>query len=152
MSRRQKPRLLITQLLTEGQMTHEEIAQVTKCSAKTVQRVQQELKQETEGCEEKIQEYRRQINKRLPIERRVKRYVEIANAESNPFAAIRALERIDDLDGVVLDKKQKGEPEENHPMFILLPGSKVMIGIKTPGAIEDTEEASAVEVSEKLKS
>jgi hypothetical protein len=152
MSRRPKPRLLITQLLTEGQMTHEEIAQVTNCSAKTVQRVQKELQQETGSYEEKIQEYKRRINQRLPISRRVELYAGLAEQDQHPMAKLKSLERLDELEGVQPGRKPKEEPAEYSPLFVLPPGTQVMMGIKIPGAIEDTEEASAVEVSEKLKS
>jgi transposase len=151
MSRRPKPRLLITRLLTEGQMTHEEIAQVTNCSAKTVQRVQQELQQETEGYEEKMAEYRRRIHRRLPISRRVELYAGLAEQDQHPIAKLKTLERLDELEGIQTEKKQWEEEPEHRPMFVLPAGSQVMIGIKTPGGIEDTEETSAVEVNEKLK-
>jgi hypothetical protein len=146
MSRRPKPRLLITQLLTEGQMTHEEIAQVTNCSAKTVQRVQHELQQETEGREEKIQEYKRRLNQRLPIRQRVELYAGLAEQNQHPMAKLKTLERLDQLEGIQTEKKQREEETEHRPMFTLPPGTWVQMGIRTPDVIKDTEQASTVEL------
>ena len=118
-------------------MTHEEIAQVTNCSAKTVQRVRHELQQETQGCEEKIQEYQRRIHPRLPISRRVELYAGLAEQDQHPMAKSKTLEQLDELEGIQSEKKHQEEATEHRPIFILPSGSKVMVGIETPVAIAE---------------
>lgn len=52
-------------------------------------------------------------------------------ADSNPFAAMRALERADELDGILTAKDQAREQESSplRPMFILPDSARVQVNI-----------------------
>jgi len=70
----------------------------------------------------------------LPIKDRVELYDEIARkADSNPFAAMRALERADELDNILTAKdeirKPPESPKEHRPMFILPEGTRIPFNI-----------------------
>jgi hypothetical protein len=127
--RQQHIRTQITGLLANGEtpLTHKQVAAVVGVSTKTVQRVARQVSPDLEAVEEKLAEYRRLLHERLPVSERVERYVEIARGKANPFAAMRALERIDRLDGIEVDETEDREPAVHQPLFVLPPGSELRL-------------------------
>ena len=123
----------ITHLLGNPDLTHEQIAGLVGCSTKTIQRTAREIEPDLAEVETKLAEYQRLLRKRLPIQERVELYEKIARkAESNPFAALRALERADALDGILTARDEIRKPftsEVDHrPLFSLPPGTHVNFG------------------------
>jgi hypothetical protein len=143
----------ITHLLGNPALTHEDIARTVSCSTKTVQRIAKEIKPDVDEALSKLEEYQTLLNKHLPIENRVELYTTIANkADSNPFAAMRALERVDDLDGILTSKDEARRPSqesgETRPMFILPPGTHISVNVKTPdNAIDVTSIGNSEDVA-----
>lgn len=109
-------------------------------TAKAVLRkVTQELEEATKSgspAEEALERYLRLAETHLPVERRLQLYAFIARrVKTNPFAAQKALERIDALTGIVTMKERK-EAEAKAPpgpMFILPPGTRVAVTVN-PGS------------------
>lgn len=130
----QKQRTQITHLLGNPSLTHQQIASAVGVSTKTVQRVAQEIRPDMEQVEAQLAEYQSQLRERLPIKDRVALYETIARrAESNPFAAMRALERADELDGILTAKDEIRRPapsgRDHSPMFILPEGTRVQVNV-----------------------
>ncbi len=126
----------IIALLGSG-MNHTDIAKTLGCSTKTVQRVSTSIRPVLAEVKDLISEYRRLLRERLPIEERVGLYEKIARkVDRNPFAAMRALERVDDLDGILTAKDEIKRPQEgsreNQPMFTLPPGTSIQVNITAP--------------------
>jgi hypothetical protein len=124
-------------------MNHTEIAKTIGCSTKTVQRFAKSIKPAMKDIADSLSEYQRLLRERLPIKKRVEIYSEIAQkVKSNPFAAMRALERIDDLDGVLTAKDETRRPSQDvgemRPMFILPEGCRISVEAKVPDAIDIT--------------
>jgi hypothetical protein len=98
-----------------------------------VQRLDRKTRAEIDAAQKALQEYRRRLPKALPIAERVAIYARIARkADRNPFAAQRALQRIEELEGIVTKREQRGAEEPQAPpgpMFVLPPGSRVAIAI-----------------------
>jgi hypothetical protein len=131
--KQEKARTKIIALLGNG-MNHTEIAKALGCSTKTVQRVAKSIKPAMAEIKDLLTEYQRLLRKCLPIEDRVELYEQIARkAKTNPFAAMRALERVDELDGILTAKDEIGRPQEDarehRPIFQLPPDTKVQIRI-----------------------
>jgi len=120
------------------------------CSRKTVQRVAAAIKPDVQEVEGKLELYGRLLRKKLPIKDRVELYDRIARkAESDPFAAMRALERADELDGILTakDKSREAEtPRPQQPMFIMPPGANVQVNVWNRPE-ERTVEAPAIDVT-----
>jgi hypothetical protein len=124
----------ITHLLANPGLTHEEIAKAIGCSTKTMQRVSKEIRPDVQEAEAKLAEYQTLLSKRLLIRDRVELYTKIAKeADSNPFAAMRALERADELDGILTAKDQikrpSQGPQEYRPMFQFSSDTKIQVNI-----------------------
>ena len=55
-------------------------------------------------------------------------------ADSNPFAAMKALQRVDDLDGTLTPKDELKKPHEgtgeHQPIFSLPPGTNIQVNIR----------------------
>jgi transcriptional antiterminator len=134
----------ITHLLGNPALTHEDIARTVGCSTKTVQRVAREIKPDVEEAIAKLEEYQTLLNKHLPIKNRVEIYTQIAKkADSNPYAAMKALERADELDGILTAKDEIKRPSqesaEHRPMFILPPGTAISVSVKPYEPVQSKE-------------
>jgi hypothetical protein len=119
-------------MLADGTMTLQKAAQLLKVSPKTIQRDLVEIRPDVREVEGLLETYKASIRKRLPIDERVALYVENARQNTNPFARQKALERLDDLDGVVSEGERLRIPRDREqaqpgPMFILPAGARVDI-------------------------
>jgi len=135
-TRAEKTKTQIVHLLGDPSLTHAKIAKTVGCSTKTVQRVAKDIRPDLAEIDAKLEEYGRLVHERLPIRDRVELYERIARkADHNPFAAMRALERVDDLDGILTTKdrqKERREEPPSAPMFILPPGSTISTAPRRP--------------------
>jgi transposase len=129
---RETRKVQITHLLANPGLSHQQIATAVGVSTKTVQRVAKEIKPDVAEVDAKLTEYQTLLRKRLPIKDRVELYDKIARkADSNPFAAMRALERADELDGIITAKDQAREQESapQQAMFVLPGDAKIQLNI-----------------------
>jgi hypothetical protein len=95
--------------------------------------------------EAKLQEYQRLLRERLPISERVVIHEEVARkVDSNPFAALKALQRADRLDDIVMLAER-----ERHPLSTMPPETHVSGTVNTPQAcrleIDDSPEKGVKE-------
>ena len=128
--------------------SHEEAAKMLGVSSKTIQRDLQAVRPDMVEVQGMLAEYKRLLFERMPIPKRVSLYEEIANS-SNPFAKLKALERIDELSGIITDeeamKSRRGEePHEPVPMFILPEGARISVTVNqvTPTPTRDDDPAA----------
>jgi hypothetical protein len=99
-----------------------------------VQRVAKEIEPDVDVALSKLEEYQTLLDKHLPITQRVELITKIARkADSNPFAAMRALERADDLDGIIRARDESRRPSqdvgETRPMFLLPAGTHISVSV-----------------------
>lgn len=121
--------------LLGGGATYQHIANVTRVSTKTVQRIAKQIRPDLEEATEQLMEYQRLIRVRMPISSRVEVYQAIVEKkDTNPFASLKALGRLDDLDGITTEKDRlrqhdQGSQQPPRPMFMFAPGSGADINV-----------------------
>ena len=86
----------------------------------------------------------------LLIPNRVEFVAQIARkADSNPFAAMKALQKVDDLNGILTSKDELKKPQEPsgecRPMFILPPGTHVQVNVQK-NEIHKSTDAATIDV------
>ena len=140
----------ITSLLasTEPTLSYGQIAEIVGCSSKTVQRVATAIKPDVEAVEEKLQEYRTLMREALPLADRVKRLKQLVNQDDQLMVALKALEKVDRLDG--LDNPKEENAPQPAPLFALPPGTRLRLDIlpvepELPSAPPIDVEATPVE-------
>ena len=146
-----KQRTQIINLLGNPNLTHAQIAETVGVSTKTVQRTSRDIKLDVEEVQKKLAEYQVLLRDCLPIPERVELVAKIAQkADSNPFAAMKALQRVDDLDGILTPKDElkrpQEAPEEHRPMFILPPSTSVQVNVRE-NEIPGSTEIKAIDVT-----
>jgi transposase len=123
-------------------LSQEQIAKIVGVSRRTVIRVKKEMESDLSGLQDKLAEYQMHIGKRLPIEDRVRRYKELIEQEEQKMVSLKALERIDSLDGVVTPRESRGVPEDerpHQPLFYFPPGSRPVINMRLPNKPESEQ-------------
>ena len=66
------------------------------------------------------------LNEGLPVEKRV-RILEELTKSTNPFAKLKALERIDELSGIITERSTEGE-QINRQIFVFQGGMNIDFG------------------------
>ena len=94
-------------------------------------------RRQIESSTYELEEYQRRLRKSLPIKDRVEIYERAAKkVDHNPFAALKALERVDKLDGILTpeDQLRYQQPEQlsHQPLFILPGNATVNLTMKSP--------------------
>lgn len=91
---------------------------------------------EDELATKRVQSFRRQIGKSLPMSERVRVYAEIVKGEADSkgaFSQLSALKRVEELEGIVTKKEQRESTDNAVPnlpaMFVLPAGTDMDIGI-----------------------
>src|SRR5687767_12718601 len=98
----EKRRTQIAALLSgPDKLSDRKIAEIVGCSTKTVERTRAAIKPAVTEIEPKLEEYRKLLRKELPLEDRARRYRELAKQDSQLMVSLKALERMDSLDGFV---------------------------------------------------
>jgi hypothetical protein len=151
MSTRTKPpkqRTQIINLLGNPTLTHSRIAEIVGCSTKTVQRTAKEIKPDLEEAEQKLAEYQTLLHEKLPISDRVELVAKIARkADRNPFAVMKALQRVDDLDVILCRRDELKRPQEgsgeHRPSFTLPAGTKVQVNVE----VQNSTDAPTINVT-----
>ena len=115
-----------------------EVAKVLGVSRKTLYKDMELVNQESVAKE--LLAYRATLRKDYPVPDRASHLVNIAKGDAgvgekgpNPFAMLRALERIDSLCGIhAAPPKEAGQHAEPVPLFSLPPGTRVAIQVGKP--------------------
>lgn len=115
-----------TQILQELDVPNgKSLAKIAAATGVTYEAVRHLANKTGARPERKLRMYGRRVGKRLPIPRRVELYAEVAEGSLEnikPEARLRALERMDALEGIVTLREQR-EGESNQlnvgPLFIL---------------------------------
>ena len=106
--------------------TVQDVAKVLGVSVKTVERDLKTVRPAMKEAQGSLEAYQMQFKKRLPIEKRAELVAGIAKNKTNPFAQLKAIERADELDGIVTDvermkARRDDSPTQSGAMFILAP-------------------------------
>lgn len=126
--------LAIANLLGNPTLTHQQIGQITGVSRRTVTRVSIKVKQ-AGGANIELEDYRGLIRKQVPAKTRVDSIQKIVKkADSNPFAAMRAIEYADQVLGLAPKQQQQGGTDGPQPpaLFALPPGTRVAMVLPEP--------------------
>lgn len=133
-TRRHQP---VIKLLTETNLPICQIASLTGISQSSVSRVRKLLK--VHGLSARpvasLEKYQRLLHKRVSDEKRVEVAEKlVAKANTNPFAALRAVQYVDSVLGLAPDQQsQADQPPEVRPMFSFAAGSQVVVSVHTAG-------------------
>jgi hypothetical protein len=104
--------------------TVQDVAKVLGVSEKTVTRDLKTVRPDMKEAQGRLEAYQTQLQKHLPIEKRAELVANIAKRTDSPFAQLKAIERADELDGIVTDvermkARRNDQPSEPAPMFVL---------------------------------
>jgi hypothetical protein len=113
----------------------EDVAKALGVSAKTVARDLKTVRPDMKEAQGKLEEYQTQIQTHLPIRKRAELLADIAKQNDSPFAQLKALERADELDGIITDverlkaRKAVDSDRQPPPLFVLPEGTHVQVTI-----------------------
>jgi hypothetical protein len=126
--------LMIVALLANPMLTQSDIAETCKVSLSTVKRVASMLKSASEDNGIELNAYKMLLREQVPADCRVKTLRKaIDKADSNPFAALKAVEYADNMLGLS-PKQQQTQPDSDNtrPMFVLPAGTSISVTVNTP--------------------
>ncbi len=146
-------RQLIPSLQIAG-LTQEEIAGYLGVSRSTVINDINEMPQAAVDATEHLKSLSDEIRARMPLEKRAEKYVALATSAKNEAVSLGALQRIDDLDGIVTEKERirakQSEQPANQPLFVFQSGAQISFGPTTIGgeskSLHNTSTAPATPV------
>jgi hypothetical protein len=135
----QPQHLIIANLLANPALSNTEIAEMLDISHDTVYRVKKMLSQATEDQGIELEAYKMLLRDKMPPEIRVSALRNaVDKADSNPFAALKAVEYTDAVLGLSPKSQQPQEIADNtRPMFILPSGTSIQVSITTPADAVD---------------
>jgi predicted transcriptional regulator len=123
--------VLIASMLANG-ISQTEIAKQLGISLSTVKRDIEDIRPGIEQAAERIKTLQDEIAQRCSIQERAARYAELATKAKNEAVSLGALQRIDDLDGIVTDKERirakRDDPGQAGPMFVFNGGLNIDFG------------------------
>jgi hypothetical protein len=131
--------LMIVAMLANPMYTQADIAEALKVSVSTVKRVAGMLKSASEDNGQELSAYKMLMRDKVPADCRVKTLRKaIDKADSNPFAALKAVEYADSILGLSPKQQQTQDVSDNtRPMFVLPPGTSISVNVTTPQAAID---------------
>jgi hypothetical protein len=134
MARRQLPiRNQVVAMLSTPGITHNDIAKVLHCSTRTIKRIAREVRPDIAEADSKLVLLQREVNRVITVQQRAQKYADLATDAKNEAVSLGALQRIDDLDGIVTEKERirakRDERPANQPMFQLPAGTAVHVTI-----------------------
>jgi hypothetical protein len=132
---------VIAMLQTPG-VKHTDIAAALHCSTRTVARISQEVARDLKDANDRLATLNREITKVVTVRQRAEKYANLATKAKNEAVSLAALQRIDDLEGIVTQKelvrtRQGGLGPEIQPMFMLPAGSQVNVTVTTTSSNKD---------------
>ena len=140
--------LAIANLLGNPHLTQDQIAQITGTSAPTVQRVARKIRDLSPETRE-LSAYRTLIRKRIPALKRVEAVEKVLEkVDSNPFAAMRAVEYVDGVLGLAPKQQSTAEAAVQQGPTIIFPvGSQIDIGIRSRSLVASDASVAGTEVA-----
>jgi hypothetical protein len=133
--------LLIASLLSNPLLTQAKVAELAGVSTKTVGSVASMLREASSDKGIEIEAYRMLLREHVPVKDRVSALQNIVSkSDSNPFAALKGIEYVDNALGIAPKQQIDQQVSDNtRPMFVLPPGTT--ISVTTPQqAIDITPE------------
>lgn len=116
-----------------------EIAKQLAVDRKTIQRDLEDSVQATHAVESPLNILNDAISAILKTEERAQRYAELAINAKNEAVSLGALQRIDDLSGIVTEKERirakAAEPQEIQPLFVFAGTTSVQVSVSRPRTI-----------------
>src|SRR5262249_35933520 len=118
--------------------TVQDVAKALGVSVKTVERDLKMVRPDMKEAQGKLEAYQTQLQKHLPIKKRVELIADIAKDKKNRFAQLKAIERADDIDGIIpeierLKVRRNDEPGDNRPLIVFKGGMNIAFGPTTTG-------------------
>jgi hypothetical protein len=125
--------LLIAALLANPMLKHDDIAKSTGVCKSVVDKVSQQLKAAVSRSDVALEAYKMLAREQVPVTSRVAALKTIVEkADSNPFAALKGIEYVDNLEGFNPKQQETQQLAESRPMFMLPAGTKIAINLTTP--------------------
>ena len=113
-------------------LTQTEIAQKLGVSRSSIVRDLEQLRPAQKAVNDRLSELQSEITAILPVKERAVKYAQLAKSAKNEAVSLGALQRIDDLDGIVTEKERirakRDEQPANQPMFVFQAGAKIDFG------------------------
>jgi hypothetical protein len=133
--------MLIVALLGNPMLTHTDIASQLGVSTSTVARVSSTLAKLSQDNAIELNSYKMLVRDKLPADIRVGTLRKaVDKADSNPFAALKAVEYADSILGLGPKQQQTEQVADNtRPMFMLPAGTSISVSITTPDSAIDIE-------------
>jgi len=120
-------------------LTQTEIAKQFGVSRASIVRDFADLKPAADELDSRLNKLNSEISRVITVEARAKKYAKLATSAKNEAVSLGALQRIDDLDGIVTDKERlraKQSEQPNRPMFVFNGGLSIDFGGGTPQHID----------------
>lgn len=148
----------VTAMLAQPGVKQSDIAKALGCSLKTVSRIAQQVKPAIAEADSRLTALNKEIATVISVKQRAEKYAKLATSAKNEAVSLGALQRIDDLDGIVTDKerlraKQVDPAANQRPIFVFQGGMNIDFGgAPTPqdmvsdstiiehGAVSDTKQ------------
>ncbi len=121
--------------LKSNGLNHQEIAAELGLDRRTVGRYVADLKPAQDVVERAVEVLNAQIAKHITVESRAKKYASLAKDAKNEAVSLGALQRIDDLAGIVTEKElvrsKRNDVPDSQPMFVLPAGAMISVTVGT---------------------
>ncbi len=142
LNKRQRESAVIA--LKSNGLNHQEIAAELGLDRRTVGRYVADLKPAQDIVQSKVEELNAEIAKILKPSQRAEKYVALATTAKNEAVSLGALQRIDDLAGIVTEKElvrsKRNEPAAPTAMFSLPPGTSISFSATTTGSVSTNKD------------
>jgi hypothetical protein len=126
---------LIPSLQIAG-LTQQQIAEQLQVSRATIVHDLSDMHPAETEAVEHLKTLVSEIHAILPVEKRAQKYADLATKAKNEAVSLGALQRIDDLDGIVTEKERIRAKRDERPaiqaLFMLAPGASIDFGGGTP--------------------
>ena len=140
-------RAQVIALLSRPGIPHTHIAKSLNCSIRTINRIAKDIHPALDQVDIKLAAFQSEMAKVITIQQRVEKYANLATSATNEAVSLGALQRIDDLDGIVTAKerlrRQPIEASQAGPMFVFPQGTHIDFGgltIQTTTKKKDDDE------------
>jgi hypothetical protein len=141
-----RKRLAAAKLLGEGKLTQGEIGKMVGLSRESVCKLHNSLKStSSEDLDARLQHYRAEIERNLPSNRKAEVLEQVVSrVEKNPFAALKAIQYADQIQGYVRASDMDARAPIAQPLFSLPAGAIIRVDTggqnPAPEAIDVTPE------------
>jgi len=130
--RRHRIDIAAVQKLLDAGINHTKAAQLIGCRRETIARIASKLEASeptpAEQIERRLKLYRKQVRKNLPTLKRAETLAKcVDKVDSNPFAALRTIQYVDQLDGFT--PAADNRPESTSRPLIQITGNNVQVNM-----------------------